>query len=448
MPPSPPAAQERNPLMIIKNGLVFTENNTFAPMTVHTSGSLITALTAPDASDTNTTKTSMDTAASDSVNSPDLAEDTSVFDAAGCYVLPGLTDIHFHGCDGYDFCDGTWEAFDAISSFALSHGVTSICPATMTLPEADLSGVCENAARYRRAQLCGKAAQQTADLIGIHMEGPFINAHKKGAQNDAHILQPDASLLRRLQKKADGLIRLISLAPELSGAVSCIEECREEFHFSIAHTEADYDAAMAAFSAGADHVTHLFNAMPPFTHRAPGVIGAAFDTPFCFAELICDGVHIAPSAVRAAFRLFGEERMILISDSMEATGKPDGHYRLGGLSVFVSGSHAMLADGTLAGSVTPLYNCMLTAVSMGIPLENAVRAATINPCRSIGMDKLYGSITVGKKAHFLILNQNNLSITAVIKDGLCLKAPHLKEMPADNMHSLPPQPCCSRHPAR
>lgn len=434
--------------MIIKNGLVFTENNTFTPMTVHTSGSLITALTAPDTSDTGILKTPSDTAASYPVDTCCSAEDTSIFDAAGCYVLPGLTDIHFHGCDGYDFCNGTFEAFDAISAFSLSHGVTSICPATMTLPEADLSAICENAAHYQKAQLCGRIAGHTADLIGIHMEGPFISAHKKGAQNDAHILQPDAALLRRLQKKADGLIRLVSLAPELSGAVPCIKECHGEFHFSIAHTEADYDTAMAAFFAGADHVTHLFNAMPPFTHRAPGVIGAAFDTPACFAELICDGVHIAPSAVRAAFRLFGEERIVLISDSMEAAGKPDGHYQLGGLSVSVSGNRAVLSDGTLAGSVTPLYDCMRTAVSMGIPLESAVRAATINPCRSIGMDKLYGSIAVGKKAHFLILNRNDLSITSVIKDGFCLKAPHPEGTPADSRHSLPPQPCCSRRPVQ
>ena len=149
--------------MIIKNGLVFTENNTFSPMTVHTSGSLITALTAPDASDTDTT-------ASNFTDTLTLAEDTSVFDATGCYVLPGLTDIHFHGCDGYDFCDGTSEAFDAIGSFALAHGITSICPATMTLPEADLSDICENAAHYRKAQLCGKTAQQASDLIGIHMD--------------------------------------------------------------------------------------------------------------------------------------------------------------------------------------------------------------------------------------------------------------------------------------
>ena len=172
---------------------------------------------------------------------------------------------------------------------------------------------------------------------------------------------------------------------------------------------------MEAFAAGADHVTHLYNAMPPFTHRAPGVIGAAFDTEKAFVELICDGVHIDPAVVRATFKLFGADRVILISDSMEATGKPDGTYSLGGQEVHVNGNRATLADGTIAGSATPLYRCMLTAVSMGIPLEDAIPAATINPCRSIGIDKDYGSLKAGKKAHFLVLSKADLSIKAVIK---------------------------------
>jgi len=171
---------------------------------------------------------------------------------------------------------------------------------------------------------------------------------------------------------------------------------------------------MKAFEAGADHATHLYNAMPPFTHRAPGVIGAASDTENCFVELICDGVHIAPSVVRATFRLFGDDRMVLISDTMEATGMKDGTYSLGGLEVHVKGNRATLADGTIAGSATNLYQCMCIAVSMGIPFEKAVRAATINPCRSIGIDKDYGSIKEGKKAHFLVLNKKDLSIKAVI----------------------------------
>lgn len=379
--------------MIIKNGLVFTEDNTFGPATVITNGDLITEVSASAETETS----------------------GEVFDAAGCYVIPGLTDVHFHGCDGHDFCDGTREAFDAIAAFELAHGVTSICPATMTLSADMLSDICKNAAAYRSAQEKGETREDASDLIGIHMEGPFINAHKKGAQNEAYVQEPSAEKIRRWQKDAEGLVRLISLAPERPGAIECIRECSRDFRFSIAHTESDYDTAMKAFEAGADHVTHLYNAMPPFTHRAPGVIGAASDTPKSFVELICDGVHIAPSVVRATFRLFGDDRVVLISDSMEATGKPDGVYSLGGLEVHVKGNHATLSDGTLAGSATPLYRCMLTAVSMGIPLESAVRAATINPCRSIGVDDTYGSIRKGKKAHFLILNKDDLSIKAIIK---------------------------------
>lgn len=380
--------------MIIKNGLVFTEENNFKSVTLHTKGDLITNV---------------------SCDSREPAPSEEIFDAAGCYVIPGLTDIHFHGCNGHDFCDGTREALDAIAAFELTQGVTSICPATMTLSEETLSHICKNAAEYHKAQDIGAVRKDTSDLIGIHMEGPFISPHKKGAQNGAYVQTPSGSKLRRWQKDAEGLIRLISLAPEVPGAISCITECRDEFRFSIAHTESDYDTAIKAFAAGADHVTHLYNAMPPFTHRAPGVIGAASDTPQSFVELICDGVHIAPSVVRATFRLFGDDRVILISDSMEAAGKPDGTYSLGGLKVHVNGNKATLADDTLAGSVTPLYQCMLTAISMGIPLESAVKAATINPCRSIGMDSLYGSIREGKKAHFLILKKDDLSIKAIIK---------------------------------
>lgn len=384
--------------MIIKNGLVFTESGTFEPLHISTKDDLITGVY--------------------EVSIEEKEEDW-IFDATDCYVIPGLTDVHFHGCNGHDFCEGNKEAFDVITSFELTQGVTSVCPATMTLPFETLSDICKNAAAYRKAQKAGTGREDAADLIGIHMEGPFLNVRKKGAQNEAYMQEPSAEKLRSWQQDAEGLIRLVSLAPEVPGALSCIRECKEEFRFSVAHTEADYDTAMEAFASGADHATHLYNAMPPFTHRAPGVIGAAFDSPDTFVELICDGVHIAPAVVRATFRLFGDDRVILISDSMEAAGMPDGQYSLGGLEVNVKGKLATLADGTIAGSATPLYQCMLTAVSMGIPLESAVKAATINPCRSIGMDAEYGSIKENKKAHFLVLNKKDLSIKAVIKGQLC-----------------------------
>ncbi len=378
--------------MILKNGLVFTQSGAFEALDIVTDDDRITDLC-----------------------SGIEGELHNVFDASDCYILPGLTDVHFHGCAGHDFCDGNREAFDAIAAYEFTQGVTSICPATMTLSADMLSDILSAAADYREEQISGKAETARADLIGIHMEGPFINAHKKGAQNEAYVQTPSGDALRKWQTDAKGLVKLVSLAPEIPGAISCIQECSGDFRFSIAHTESDYDTAIKAFAAGADHVTHLYNAMPPFTHRAPGVIGAASDTDKAYVELICDGVHIAPSVVRATFRLFGDDRVILISDSMEATGKPDGTYSLGGLEVHVKGSHATLADGTLAGSVTPLYRCMLTAVSMGIPFESAIKAATLNPCRSIGMDQELGSITVGKKAHFLVLNKEDKSIKAVIK---------------------------------
>lgn len=375
--------------MIIKNGLVFTEDGKFEPMTIYTQDDKIVKL-AP----------SFDEIA---------ASDDTVIDAKGCYVIPGLTDVHFHGCDDYDFCDGTQEAFKAISTYELKNGVTSICPATMTLPVDTLTDICTEAGKFAASQTEG------ADLVGIHMEGPFIAPAKKGAQNGAYIATITEELVHDWSKSSNGLVKIISLAPETPNAIDCIRAMSDEFIFSVAHTTADYDIAKAAMDAGALHVTHLYNAMPPFTHRAPGVIGAAADTKDCMVELICDGVHIHPAVVRSTFKLFGADRMILISDSMMATGKPDGTYALGGQPVHVNGNKATLDDGTLAGSVTNLYGCMKTAVKMGIPLEDAVKAATINPCRSIKIDDQYGSISVEKKAHFVILDQNDLSIQKVIK---------------------------------
>lgn len=380
--------------MIIRNGQVFTLENggTFTPGNVTTEGDIITSVTQPN-----------------EIQENNGAE--TVIDASGCYVIPGLVDIHFHGCDGYDFCDGTPEAISAISAYELKNGITDICPATMTLDEETLTGIVKNAAAFAGNEV-GSAG---ADLIGVHMEGPFVSPAKKGAQNGDYIQMPDAKLLLRWQDAAEGLIRLVTIAPELPGALSCIQELGKQIAFSVGHTVADYQQAREAMESGALHVTHLYNAMPPFSHRAPGVIGAAQDTDGCMVELICDGVHIDPAVVRATFRLFGEDRVILISDSMRATGKPDGSYSLGGQAVTVQGRYATLSDGTLAGSVTNLYSCMVNAVNMGIPLRTAVKAATINPSRSIGVEHQLGSVEVGKKAHLLVLNTSDLSIRHIIK---------------------------------
>ncbi len=325
------------------------------------------------------------------------------------YLIPGLVDVHFHGAAGCDFCDGTVEAHQAIEVYENVHGITSICPATMTLPVEDLKDIVRTA-----------AACQLKSLVGIHLEGPFISKEKKGAQKEEHIISPRAEVLHELQREANGLIKIVSIAPETEGALECIEKMQENFHFSIAHTMADYETTKKAFIAGADHVTHLYNAMPVSTHREPAVLGAAADHERVFVELICDGIHVHPVVVRNTFRIFGEDRVVLISDSMRATGMKDGNYTLGGQDVVVKGAVATLTDGTIAGSVTNLFDCMRMAVSMGIPKETAVKAATINPAKSIGIDDTYGSIEVGKKANILFVNAD-LQLEKVMICGKIIK---------------------------
>ena len=328
------------------------------------------------------------------------SSDGENYDANGCYVIPGLTDVHFHGCKGHDFSDGDPEGLEIMAKYELSRGVTQICPAGMTLLEDQLTKVCQTAAAHKKADKPG------ASLCGINLEGPFLSMAKKGAQNGDWLHAPDVDMLRRLMAASHGLVKLVSLAPEEPGAMEFIKAVENEVTISIAHTTADYDTAMEAFRLGARQVTHLFNAMPAFTHRAPGVVGAALDNPQVRVELICDGVHIHPAVVRAVFKMFGAQRVILISDTMRAAGMPDGDYTLGGQAVQVKGKYATLADGTLAGSVTDLMSCMKTAVSFGIPLADAVQAAAVNPAQAIGIFSRVGSLEPGKRANLVILDQD------------------------------------------
>ena len=338
-----------------------------------------------------------------------------VLDGKGMYAIPGLIDLHFHGCKGDDFCDGSRDAIARIAEYEASVGVTAIAPATMTLPVEELEQILRVAAEYKK----GPHSKKEADFVGINMEGPFISPAKKGAQDERNIIPCDVKVCERFLEVSEGLVKFMGIAPEESeNAVSFIEAVKDKVNVSLAHTNADYDTAMAAFNAGADHAVHLYNAMPAFTHRAPGVIGAVYDSKHVMAEIICDGVHIHPAAVRATFEMMGEDRMILISDSMRAAGMPDGSYTLGGLDVNVVGNRATLAsDGAIAGSVTNLMDCMKTAVkTMNIPLETAVACATINPAKSLGIDAEYGSIRAGKKAHIVLMDQE-LNVQHVIKDG-------------------------------
>lgn len=335
---------------------------------------------------------------------------------AQTHILPGLVDIHFHGCAGYDFCDGTTEAVRAIAVYEMTHGTTTICPATMTLSEEQLMGICAAGAAAAETETLPGDIPLKDVFRGIYLEGPFISEEKKGAQNPAYIRTPDRQMLERLQEAAKGMIRMVAIAPETDGAMDCIRECQGTFRFSIAHTCADYETAKAAMEAGAHHVTHLYNAMPPFTHRKPGVIGAAAENEETRVELICDGIHIHPCVVKSTFKLFGAQRMVLVSDSMMATGMEDGEYALGGQPVTVRGNRALLKDGTIAGSATNLYGCMRTAIQMGVPKEEAVRAATWNPAQAVGLEAECGALLPGRRADLLIAD-SDFTLLEVMKSG-------------------------------
>ncbi len=320
-------------------------------------------------------------------------------DLEGAYVIPGLVDVHNHGNSNQDLSDGSYEGLKTMAAYLAGVGVTSFAPATMTLPYEVLAKAFANGKMLHDAAPAGHSR-----LMGIQMEGPFFSMKKKGAQNGAYLKNPDFEAFKKLQEDCGGMVRIVDVAPELPGSVEFIQKAKELCTVSVAHTDANYEEAKAAFDAGATHVTHLFNAMPPINHRAPGVIPAAAENPNVRAEIICDGLHIHPAAIRLAFRAFGAERMILISDALRCCGMPDGEYELGGQQVFLAGGVARLADGTIAGSATNLFECMRNAISFGIAPEDAIRAASWNPACAIGAQEEIGSIAPGKMADFVVCN--------------------------------------------
>ncbi len=371
--------------MIIKNAMVYTPQHVFAKGDIVIRGGRIVFGAAPQL-------------------------DEEIIDAEGLYALPGLLDLHFHGAVGHDFCDASEEAIQALADFEASKGVLAICPATMTYSEEILGCIMDAAAAHKNGR--------GADLVGINMEGPFISPDKIGAQNPKYLHKADVDMFRRLQERAGGLIKLVDMAPEEDGALDFIARCRGEVRISIAHTCTSYETAKKAFAAGASHMTHLYNAMPGITHREPGPIIAALED-HAEVELITDGVHIHPAMVRFTFNTFGADRVVLIADSMMACGLPDGQYSLGGQAVTVKGPRATLTEhpGVIAGSATCLYDCMRRAVlDMGVPLESAVRAASENPARSIGVDSDYGSLAAGRYGN-VILADRELNIQKVIQKG-------------------------------
>lgn len=338
---------------------------------------------------------------------PRKEEDLAV-DCAGSYtVVPGFVDVHIHGCAGADTCDATREALEAMAAFLLAHGVTSFCPTTMTTSRETIQ-----AALLAAKDMMDHPMEGGARVVGVNMEGPFIAKERKGAQKEEDILPPDFPLFQRFYEESGGIVRLVDVAPEQPGGLDFVEKASQLCTVSIAHTTADYDQAKAAFDKGVTHATHLFNAMSGLHHRKPGVVGAVFDDSRVRGELICDGFHIHPAVLRAAFRLLGD-RALIVSDCMRANGMPEGEaFDLGGQMVTVHQGKALLPDGTIAGSVTNLHQEIKNLVSFGVPFEQAVKAATLLPARAIGLDGEIGSIAPGKRADLVVLDEN-LDIAAV-----------------------------------
>ena len=314
-------------------------------------------------------------------------------DFGGNKIYPGLIDVHNHGCIGFDTMEGH---LSEMADFQLSRGTTTWYPTTMTMSEEDIISATEE-----NIDLC-----HGANIPGFHMEGPFINKKYKGAQNEIYIIPPSMELFRKCKN-----IKKVTIAPEIEGSLDFIRECPAIV--SLGHTDANYEEARAAFLAGARSLTHTYNVMPPIHHRAPGPIGAGAECKDVYAELICDGKHVHRAAVKMLISIFGEDRIILISDSMRATGLGDGIYSFGGQKITVKDGTALTEGGNLAGSTSTLFDCVKTAISFGIDERTAVKMATENPARQMGLNK--GKLAVGYDADFIIVDDEFNLVRAIAR---------------------------------
>ncbi len=337
----------------------------------------------------------------------DVLDGEDAVDFSGKLIIPGFVDIHTHGSNGGDLCDADEQSLQRMSEYLVTKGVTSFCPASMTLPYEELEK------QFMTVEAC-KGKEVGAYIHGINMEGPYIAMSKKGAQCGDYVRNADIEEFRKLN--AISRISLVDVAPETENALKFAKEISKTCTVSAAHTAATYEEAKEGLRSGFSHATHLFNAMPPIKNREPGAVTAIFESETATAELICDGFHNHPAILRMAFRLLGEDRAVVVSDSMRAAGGEDGEFELGGQKVYVRDGKARLEDGTIAASTSNLHEEFLNLLSFSIPFRSALKACTINPSRVIGADDVTGSIKEGKRADLVVLNEDR-SIEAVFVKG-------------------------------
>ena len=330
--------------------------------------------------------------------------DGKTYDASGCYVIPGLTDLHFHGCVGEDFSDATPDGLQKMADYELSRGVTQICPAGMTLGEDQLTRICQNAAAHRAKNPAG------AELVGLHLEGPFLAAEYKGAMPEHLLQKKNIPLIEEYQQSAGGAIRYITVSPEVEGMVEDIPRLKAlGIQVAIGHSGADYETAMAAIRQGAAASTHTGNAMKLLHQHFPAIWGAVLEDDRVYCEMICDGRHLHPGTVRLILKTKGLDRTVAVTDSIMAAGLPDGSYKLGVNDVVVKDGDAKLAsDGTRAGSTLTTGKAFENLIAFtGKGPEEVLRLLTENPARLLGMEKERGFIQEGLAADFVVLDDNN-----------------------------------------